>query len=114
MPTTKAMRVLTVLVECEKENGPIGPALAERAYKIEGLNNCIVLTEGAVVDVHDVQAIADSFERLAMRQHAENVHGKPAGPALVAHKACEHVCAHALRGGCKNGVCEKAFTLNLR
>lgn len=108
------MRVLTVLVECEKDAGPIGPALAERAYKIEGLNNCIVLTEGAVSDPIDVQAIADSFERLAIRQDAENRHGKPAGPALVAHKECHTVCAYALRGGCKDGVCQKAFVVNMR
>lgn len=68
MPITREMRVLTLLVECEKETGPIGSLAAGRIYKMEGLNNVVVLSESALTDVIDTQAVADAFERLVIHQ----------------------------------------------
>lgn len=75
MATTREIRIITLFVECEKERGPIGPAVAERAYKVEGLNNVIVMSEAAMTDRIDVQAAADAFERLAIRQEREHREG---------------------------------------
>lgn len=106
MPTTKQIRVVTLLLECEKETGPMGAAVAERVYKIQGLNNCVVLSESPVSDPRDVQAMADAFERMAMRQDKENRFGKP---AIACAKACRELCQRAQQGGCPDGICQKAF-----